>query len=58
MSIVWDLGVMEWVAAGRKFAIKLASASVLTVVSTYFARERERGKDLQRWRRGRLLDFS
>ena len=33
MSIVWDLGVMEWVAAGRKFAIKIASASVLTVVS-------------------------
>ena len=34
MSIVWDLGVMEWVAAGRKFAIKIASASVLTVVSS------------------------
>jgi len=32
MSIVWDLGVMEWIAAGRKFAIKIASASVLTVL--------------------------
>jgi len=32
LAVVWDLGVMEWIAAFKKFAIKIAAASVITVL--------------------------